>query len=79
MNKPFLILSHHRSWSNFMCNLLCENSKIECLNEPLSMHTFGFVFFLVGGIIILGLQALKGVFDKKENAEKIEKKETKQK
>lgn len=47
--------------------------------EPLSMHTFGFVFFLVGGIIILGLQALKGVFDKKENAEKIEKKETKQK
>ena len=39
MNKPFLILSHHRSGSNFMCNLLCENSKIECLNEPLSMHT----------------------------------------
>ena len=39
MNKPFLILSHHRSGSDFMCNLLCENSKIECLNEPLSMHT----------------------------------------
>lgn len=47
--------------------------------EPLSMHTFGFVFFLVGGIIILGLQALKGAFDKKDNAQKIEKEETEQK
>lgn len=35
--------------------------------EPLSLHTFGFVFFLAGGIIILGLQALKGVFEKKED------------
>lgn len=35
--------------------------------EPLSLHTFGFVFFLTGGIIILGLQALKGVFEKKED------------
>lgn len=33
---------------------------------PLSWKTFGFVFFLAGGIIILGLQALKNVFDKKE-------------
>lgn len=35
--------------------------------EPLSLHTFGFVFFLAGGIIILGLQALKGVFEKKND------------
>ncbi len=33
---------------------------------PLSWKTFGFVFFLAGGIIILGLQALQNVFDKKE-------------
>jgi putative membrane protein len=35
--------------------------------EPLSLHTFGFVFFVAGGIIILGLQALKGMFEKKEH------------
>lgn len=34
--------------------------------EPLSWQTFGFVFFVAGGIIILGLQALKNVFEKKE-------------
>lgn len=33
---------------------------------PLSWKTFGFVFFLAGGIIILGLQALQNVFEKKE-------------
>ncbi len=32
--------------------------------DPLSLRTFGFVFFAAGGIIILGLQALKGVFEK---------------
>jgi putative membrane protein len=34
---------------------------------PLSLRRFGFVFFVAGGIIILGLQALKGVFEKKEH------------
>lgn len=34
--------------------------------EPLSWQSFGFVFFVAGGIIILGLQALKNVFEKKE-------------
>ena len=33
---------------------------------PLSWKTFGFVFFLAGGIIILGLQALQNVFENKE-------------
>lgn len=33
---------------------------------PLSLHSFSIVFFLLGGIIILGLQALKRVFEKKE-------------
>ncbi|NOW07507.1 sulfotransferase [Clostridium beijerinckii] len=37
--KPFLILSHHRSGSNFLSNAVQLNSKVECLNEPLSMHT----------------------------------------
>lgn len=34
---------------------------------PLSWQSFGFLFFLAGGIIILGLQALKHVFEKKES------------
>lgn len=32
--------------------------------EPLSWQTFRFVFFIAGGIIILGLQALKQVLEK---------------
>ena len=33
---------------------------------PLSWKTFGFVYFVAGGIIIFGLQALKGAFEKRE-------------
>ena len=33
--------------------------------DPLSLQSFSVVFFLAGGIIILGLQALKNVFEKK--------------
>lgn len=36
---PFLVLSHHRSGSNFLTDLLQSHPQIECLNEPLSMHT----------------------------------------
>src|SRR5690349_192263 len=36
---PFLIMAHHRSGSNFLNDLLQTNAGIECLNEPLSMHT----------------------------------------
>jgi hypothetical protein len=36
---PFLIMAHHRSGSNFLNDLLQTNAEIECLNEPLSMHT----------------------------------------
>lgn len=39
LNSPFLILSHHRSGSNFLNNILQEHPKFECINEPLSMHT----------------------------------------
>jgi hypothetical protein len=39
MNLPFLILGHHRSGSNFLADLLQANEGIECLSEPLSMHT----------------------------------------
>lgn len=39
MSNTFLLLSHHRSGSNFLCNLLCTNKNVECINEPLSMHT----------------------------------------
>lgn len=38
--------------------------------DPLSWQSFGFLFFLAGGIIILGLQALKHVFEKKESGKK---------
>lgn len=39
MSNSFLLLSHHRSGSNFLCNLLCSNENVVCINEPLSMHT----------------------------------------
>ena len=39
MSLPFLILGHHRSGSNFLADLLQANERIECLSEPLSMHT----------------------------------------
>lgn len=34
--------------------------------EPLSWKTFGFVYFVSGGIIIFGLQALKNALEKRE-------------
>lgn len=37
--SPFLILAHHRSGSNFVNDLLQVHPGLECLNEPLSMHT----------------------------------------
>ena len=41
--------------------------------EPLSWKTFGFVYFVSGGIIIFGLQALKNVLEKKgTKKEKVE-------
>lgn len=43
--------------------------------EPLSWQTFHFVFFIAGGIIILGLQALKQVLEKKEADKRLNKKE----
>ena len=36
---PFLLLAHHRSGSNFLHDLLQSHPGIECINEPLSMHT----------------------------------------
>jgi hypothetical protein len=36
---PFLVMAHHRSGSNFLNDLLQKHPCIECLNEPLSMHT----------------------------------------
>ena len=36
---PFLLMAHHRSGSNFLNDLLQSHPRIECLNEPLSMHT----------------------------------------
>lgn len=36
---PFLVMAHHRSGSNFVNDLLQSHPAIECLNEPLSMHT----------------------------------------
>jgi hypothetical protein len=36
---PFFLMAHHRSGSNFLTDLLQQHGHIECLNEPLSMHT----------------------------------------
>ena len=36
---PFFVMAHHRSGSNFLNDLLQQHAGIECLNEPLSMHT----------------------------------------
>jgi LPS sulfotransferase NodH len=36
---PFLVMAHHRSGSNFLNDLLQTHVDVECLNEPLSMHT----------------------------------------
>lgn len=38
-SKPFLVLAHHRSGSNFLNDLLQAHPNLECINEPLSMHT----------------------------------------
>ena len=32
-------MAHHRSGSNFLHDLLQSHPRIECINEPLSMHT----------------------------------------
>ncbi|HET9642871.1 MAG TPA: sulfotransferase [Burkholderiaceae bacterium] len=37
--EPFLLLAHHRSGSNFLHDILQSHPCIECINEPLSMHT----------------------------------------
>jgi|GEM_PF-1221237 len=39
VRAPFLVLAHHRSGSNFLHDLLQAHPAIECINEPLSMHT----------------------------------------
>jgi hypothetical protein len=36
---PFLLLAHHRSGSNLLNDLLQAHPRVECLNEPFSMHT----------------------------------------
>jgi hypothetical protein len=36
---PFLVMAHHRSGSNFLHDLLQSHPRIECVNEPFSMHT----------------------------------------
>jgi hypothetical protein len=38
-HAPFFVMAHHRSGSNFLTDLLQQHRHIECLNEPLSMHT----------------------------------------
>jgi hypothetical protein len=39
MYSPYLLLAHHRSGSNFLNDLLQAHPQLECVNEPLSMHT----------------------------------------
>lgn len=36
---PFFLMAHHRSGSNFLHDLLQAHPAVECINEPLSMHT----------------------------------------
>ncbi len=37
--SPYFLMAHHRSGSNFLNDLLQAHPRIECLNEPFSMHT----------------------------------------
>ena len=36
---PFFVLAHHRSGSNFLNDLLQAHPRLECINEPFSMHS----------------------------------------
>lgn len=36
---PYFVMAHHRSGSNFLNDVLQAHPRIECLNEPFSMHT----------------------------------------
>ena len=36
---PYFIMAHHRSGSNFLNDLLQAHPRLECVNEPFSMHT----------------------------------------
>lgn len=36
---PYFVMAHHRSGSNFLNDLLQAHPLVECINEPLSMHT----------------------------------------
>jgi len=36
---PYFVMAHHRSGSNFLNDVLQAHPRIECINEPLSMHT----------------------------------------
>jgi hypothetical protein len=36
---PFLVLAHHRSGSNFLNDLVQAHPRVDCINEPFSMHT----------------------------------------
>jgi len=38
-HAPYFVLAHHRSGSNFLNDLLQAHPRIECINEPFSMHT----------------------------------------
>ncbi|MDW8804346.1 sulfotransferase [Streptomyces scabiei] len=40
---PFMVLAHHRSGSNFLADVLQAHPHVECLSEPLSMHTSGYL------------------------------------
>lgn len=42
---PFMVLAHHRSGSNFVADVLQAHPHVECLSEPLSMHTSAFLRF----------------------------------
>lgn len=39
----FLVLAHHRSGSNFLCDVLQAHPEVECLSEPFSMHTSAYL------------------------------------
>ncbi|MBE6072038.1 MAG: DUF368 domain-containing protein [Clostridium butyricum] len=40
-------------------------TSLEVPKDPMSLTTFNFIFFVIGGVIIGGLQRLKSIFDKK--------------
>ena len=49
-----------------ICPVVLGPTTLEVPKDPMNLSTFNILFFLIGGIVILGLQKFKSVMEKKE-------------